>query len=59
MLFSRVVDRQDIVKISRVREFAFVEFTRRFHAAFAMHAVQGFQLNGYTLDIEWAMPPLR
>ncbi|XP_058443897.1 uncharacterized protein LOC131425770 isoform X2 [Malaya genurostris] len=58
-LFTRVVPRQDIIKISRVREFAFVELASREQAELVMHAVQGYTLNKFPLDIEWAMPPLR
>lgn len=58
-LFTRLVPRNDIIKISRVREFAFVEFALRDQAEMVMHAVQGYTLNKFQLDIEWAMPPLR
>lgn len=58
-LFVRYVPRQDIIKISRVREFAFVELAERQQAELVMHAVQGYVLNKFSLDIEWALPPLR
>ncbi|XP_058815960.1 uncharacterized protein LOC131679270 [Topomyia yanbarensis] len=58
-LFTRVVPRQDIIKISRVREFAFVELASREQAELVMYAIQGYTLNKFSLDIEWAMPPLR
>ncbi|XP_053681603.1 uncharacterized protein LOC128732380 [Sabethes cyaneus] len=58
-LFVRLVPRNEIIKISRVREFAFVEFARRESAEVVMFAAQGYTLNKFQLDIEWAMPPLR
>lgn len=58
-LFVRLVPRQDIIKITRVREFAFVEFAKREQAEMVMHAIQGYVLTKHPLDIEWAMPPLR
>ncbi|XP_055585758.1 uncharacterized protein LOC129738558 isoform X2 [Uranotaenia lowii] len=58
-LFSRLVPRQHIIKVSRVREFCFVEFATREQADLVMHTIQGYVLNKFPLDIEWAMPPLR
>ncbi|XP_062541309.1 uncharacterized protein LOC134209330 isoform X2 [Armigeres subalbatus] len=58
-LFVRMVPRQDIINITRVREFAFVEFALRQQAEMVMHVAQGYVLHKFALDIEWAMPPLR
>lgn len=58
-LFTGFLHREDIIKISRVREFAFAEFARRDQAELMMHMLQGHTLNKFQLDIEWAMPPLR
>ncbi|XP_055384986.1 uncharacterized protein LOC129614422 [Condylostylus longicornis] len=50
------VKRTEIVKISRVREFAFIEFTSRDAAEKILHHVNGQLLKGYSLVVEWALP---
>jgi heterogeneous nuclear ribonucleoprotein R len=57
-LFAGVVDHHEIVKISRVRELAFVEFHSRDAAKTVMEQLQAYEMNGYKLDIEFAMPPI-
>ncbi|XP_055639949.1 uncharacterized protein LOC129777603 [Toxorhynchites rutilus septentrionalis] len=57
-LFSDLIKSQKF-NISRVREFAFVEFPRRDQAEYVMQTLQGRKLNNFQLDVEWAMPHLR
>lgn len=55
-LLRTIVNANDIEKISKIREFAFINFRSRCAAEKVLDKLQGYEFKGYKLHIEWTLP---
>lgn len=55
-MLVKFIPRQEIRKVTKVRTIAFFDFTTRESAEKCLQELQGTELRGQCLNIEWAKP---